>query len=358
VPRKASHFRKTPKKYPNKQPALTRRRERHYRIIEERLEHIDVSKMAIAIKLLARQRQGKPLPRNLPPLVDEFAAALVTPLSNLELSTLSHQVAQLEADVVEGNSRLEAYDREPGYTGQVKAIDNRPPLAIASELPIMNRNMAWSDELRFRTCPWCNTKDVAMIVHDSALSLHTAKGARREWSWMSCPRCGGVVSVETPHTGSSAELTVVPSSKTEVDIKYLPDDVAEYYGNAIQVLEAGVPSSAAVELRRTVEAAAKHYSVEKHSLVESINELVTQGLVTKRFGDAVSVIRKIGNQGAHASDQKLTDEEVHLALRFTTQMLKNLFEVPGELNLIEKDTSSTDDIAPASSSAPIGPVGS
>jgi hypothetical protein len=199
--------------------------------------------------------------------------------------------------------------------------------------------MAWSDELRFRTCPWCNTKDVAMIVHQNTLALITAKRTRREWSWISCPRCAGVVSVETPPTGSSHELTIVPSSKTEGDIKYLPDDVAEYYGNAIQVLEAGVPSSAAVELRRTVEAAAKHYKVEKHTLVESINELVTQGLITKRFGDAVSVIRKIGNQGAHASDQKLTDEEVRLALRFTTQMLKNLFEVPGELDLIEKSSS-------------------
>jgi hypothetical protein len=202
--------------------------------------------------------------------------------------------------------------------------------------------MAWSDELRYRTCPWCNTKDIAMTVHHGTLVVQTAKNTRREWSWMSCPRCGAVVSVETPTGGSSAELTVVPNSKTEVDIKYLPEDVAEYYGNAIQVLEAGVGSSAAVELRRTVEAAAKRYNVEKRTLVEAINELVAQGLITKRFGDAVSVIRKIGNQGAHASDQKLTDEEVHLALRFTTQMLKNLFEVPGELDLIESDESSSD----------------
>ncbi|GAB2524062.1 hypothetical protein GCM10026982_58510 [Nocardiopsis aegyptia] len=99
---------------------------------------------------------------------------------------------------------------------------------------------------------------------------------------------------------------------------------------------AGVPDGAAVQLRRTLEAAASHHDVSERNLVQSIEKLIDKGLVTRDFGEVLQHIRKIGNMGAHATDERLGEEEVERALRFTVQVLKNLFEVPGELEELKE----------------------
>jgi len=53
--------------------------------------------------------------------------------------------------------------------------------------------------------------------------------------------------------------------------------------------------------------------------------------------------RKVGNQGAHHTDERLEAPEVERALRFTTQVLRNLFEVPGELTELEAEVPATPD---------------
>jgi len=66
-------------------------------------------------------------------------------------------------------------------------------------------------------------------------------------------------------------------------------------------------------------------------LVRRIEALIEAGLVTRSFGEALTLIRKVGNQGAHATDEDVDQATAERALRFTTQFLRNLFEVPGEL---------------------------
>ncbi|MFI9170803.1 DUF4145 domain-containing protein [Streptomyces lincolnensis] len=124
----------------------------------------------------------------------------------------------------------------------------------------------------------------------------------------------------------------MPISKhAETDIKHLPNDVARYYNDALRVLRAGVPDAAAVQLRRTLEAAAAHYEIREKVLMKSIEKLIKDGHVTQSFGPLLHHIRSIGNVGAHASDEQVDQETAERALRFTTQLLRNLFEVPGEL---------------------------
>ena len=66
-------------------------------------------------------------------------------------------------------------------------------------------------------------------------------------------------------------------------------------------------------------------------MVSSIEKLVSEGLVTKQFGDALDHIRSVGNLGAHATDQRVGDDDARRVLNFTTLLLRNLFEVPAEL---------------------------
>ena len=102
-------------------------------------------------------------------------------------------------------------------------------------------------------------------------------------------------------------------------------------------LRAGVPDAAAVQLRRTLEAAAAHYDVDEKTLVKSIEKLIAEGYVTKAFGGALHHIRQVGNLGAHHTDERVDDETARRALRFTTALLRDLFEVPAELAALQSE---------------------
>lgn len=173
----------------------------------------------------------------------------------------------------------------------------------------------------------------------------------RIYCCVACPRCAGIVVIEANYEPDNVHLvvSVSPERRLATDVGGLPADVASYYGDAIVVLEAGVPDAAAVQLRRTLEAAAAHFGVRSSNLVRAIEQLIANGLVTQQFGKVLHHIRAVGNIGAHASDARVDQASAERALRFTTQVLRNLFEVPAEL--LSLDGSSTARAVPAQGAA-------
>jgi uncharacterized protein DUF4145 len=193
--------------------------------------------------------------------------------------------------------------------------------------------VGFNQEWRYRTCPWCNAQDVEMPVIAS-WNHADARGTQRYWSALVCRRCAGPVLIEhdNPQTGEFVLIRVIPEGREgALMVSNLPEDVEAYYTDAITVLQAGVPDAAAVQLRRTLEAAAAHFKVKSSPLVAAIRELIKQGLVTTQFGEVLGHIRVVGNIGAHASDKRVDRETADRALRFTTQVLRNLFEIPAQL---------------------------
>lgn len=122
-------------------------------------------------------------------------------------------------------------------------------------------------------------------------------------------------------------------------IEGLPEDVARYYTGAIRVLRAGVPDAAAVQLRRTIEAAAAAVEISTSPLVRAIETMIEQGLVTTSFAPALGHVRLVGNVGAHAGDRDVSQDEAEHALSFTTQLLRNLFEIPAQLSALGQASS-------------------
>jgi hypothetical protein len=131
-------------------------------------------------------------------------------------------------------------------------------------------------------------------------------------------------------------MSVFPEDdRVASQVRYLPDDVAKFYADARRALDAGIPDAAAVELRKTLEAASAHFDVDEKTLVKSIQALIAKGLVTTQFGEVLDRVRKVGNVGAHASDETVDQATAEQVWRFTTQVLRNLFEIPGELRADE-----------------------
>jgi hypothetical protein len=125
----------------------------------------------------------------------------------------------------------------------------------------------------------------------------------------------------------------------ERPIKHLPEDVERFYRDALRVMDAGVPDAAAVQLRRTLEATASNKHIDKRTLFASVKEMIDQGLVTRDFAEVLTHVRTLGNIGAHASDETLSQGQVERALSFTTQFLRNVYEVPGELQELRDEAS-------------------
>src|SRR5207248_530692 len=105
----------------------------------------------------------------------------------------------------------------------------------------------------------------------------------------------------------------------------------------------------AVELRKTLEAAAAHFGFEDGQLVGRIKRLIDAGHITVQFGDVLHHVRNVGNAGAHATDERVDEETARRAFRFTTQVLRNLFEIPAELAAINEPTSGNGETAEAQS---------
>jgi hypothetical protein len=202
--------------------------------------------------------------------------------------------------------------------------------------------MGWGDSLAFRDCPWCGLRDAQMRLLQSDMPASRPGSAPRHFSVVACPRCAGVTVLETngPGQNPAAVLSAIPAdSRTAAEVRYLPPDVKGFYDAAQRVLEAGVPDAAAVELRKTLEAAAARFKsadgefINNGPLVQRIQKLIAEGYVTKQFGEVLDRVRQVGNVGAHASDETVDQETAEQVLRFTTQVLRNLFEIPGELDV-------------------------
>ncbi|MFF8975406.1 DUF4145 domain-containing protein [Streptomyces cellulosae] len=214
--------------------------------------------------------------------------------------------------------------------------------------------MAWDDKFSFRDCPWCGLTNTRLNVKTVNQKFTTRDGADRFWATLGCPSCGNAVLIEhgDPNARYASPIRVVPAGKeAETTIRHLPEDVERYYLGAMRVLRVGVPDAAAVQLRRTLEAAAAHFGIKERVLMKSIEKLIEDGHVTQSFAPVLHHIRAVGNVGAHASDEDVDQATAEGALRFTTQLLRNLFEVPGELEELTKQPMQAA-LPPAPSGAP------
>ena len=133
--------------------------------------------------------------------------------------------------------------------------------------------MPFSGDWAFRDCPWCGLSDAQMQQLAMDLRADRRGSTPRHWSVISCPRCGGAILIEhtAPNDPEAQLLKVVPEHGAVVRGERLPDAIRQYYVDAIRVLEA------------------------------------------------------VGEHASHVDEKT-----ARRALQFTTQVLRNLFEIPAE----------------------------
>ncbi len=201
--------------------------------------------------------------------------------------------------------------------------------------------MGFAGEMAFRDCPWCGLRDAQMSVLTQRLQstpqVQGGPGKPRTFAVLACPRCGSPIVVETnPHNESPGkEISVFPETEHRTSIAHVPDEVMKEFVDAQRALDAQLHSSAAVSLRKCLEGAALQFEIEDRTLAKRIEQLAEKGLVTEAFKSAAHITRGVGNAGAHFGQGDEVEElEVRRAMKFTEQLLRSLFEIPGEVNAL------------------------
>jgi hypothetical protein len=160
---------------------------------------------------------------------------------------------------------------------------------------------------------------------------------------VACPRCAGAVLIERndPEFALVDEIDAVPRTRRETDIRFVPPRIDNYYQQALRALDADLPESAVVALRRTLEAACKHFLNEDErrgkELYQQLELLIDRQIMPGEFREALRKIRQRGNAGAHVVEShslevRVGREDARNTIRFAAQVLRILFEIPEELS--------------------------
>ncbi len=178
-----------------------------------------------------------------------------------------------------------------------------------------------------RTCPYCSATPTP-FQERAGFDTTGPQGHNRRWYAASCLACGGVAVFEGDGTGNL--IAMHPETTGDWTVMHVPSAVAQIWDEAVRVYKVGAYASAVVACGRALEAAADERAVKGKTLQQRIETMRSEGLITTEFRDAMDYVRLIRNVGAHAG-QEVSPESAEGTMRFTQQMLRLLFEVPGEL---------------------------
>lgn len=111
----------------------------------------------------------------------------------------------------------------------------------------------------------------------------------------------------------------------------VPENVRNIYQEAQRVKQTS-PIAFAVLCRRVLEEVCRAKGIDRPNLSAALAELAKQGVIPRVLSDASSLIRLIGNAGAHASDLKITVPHVWAIDNFVMAIIEYLFLAPARLD--------------------------
>jgi Domain of unknown function (DUF4145) len=187
-------------------------------------------------------------------------------------------------------------------------------------------------------CPYCFTKSVAFSVSQQWQTVH---GNHRVL--LRCGSCGeGVIWDFLP--GTAADLKQAMGDLERYNTRFLrqwpaadsgeapkdsPENVANFFQQAVSSLQAGNFDAAGMMFRKTLESATKAMNAEAagQKLVKRIDQLVETGILTKDLGAWAHEVRLAGNDAAH-EENPFSAEEASSLRAFTENFLRYAFTLP------------------------------
>ena len=112
------------------------------------------------------------------------------------------------------------------------------------------------------------------------------------------------------------------------DISLIPrDDIKNIYSETLKAINNDQLILAGIGIRIILEAIMQEQQINGDNLAQKINNLVKQGIVTKKDADILDKIRRIGNNSAH-SIRAYSSEEIKVAIDVIEHLFERIYIIP------------------------------
>lgn len=198
------------------------------------------------------------------------------------------------------------------------------------------------DRVRVK-CSQCASHTSHIVLASKDLSGTEPDVDIRWWDAYQIIQCGGCETVSFRKASSNTE-NVEPNGELAVEEALYPDPASQrrpidgnqkfpattrrVYLEVLKALSHGAPLLAAIGLRALIESICRERKTSKGDLAQRIDELVGQGLLSRRQADFLHTHRFLSNVAAHeirAPDQ----QELLAALDIAETVLKTIYVLPG-----------------------------
>lgn len=173
-------------------------------------------------------------------------------------------------------------------------------------------------------CPHCGREAVMSTVgvNDVGIGGSLVCGQRM------CPNpsCRGHLFVVLD---SGKLAAAYPPVRIDFDPENLPTNVLKTFEEAISCHANGLFIAAAIMVRRTLEEVCAERQVIGKDLKQRIGDLRSKIVIPEELFEAMEELRILGNNAAHIEAREydnISDTEVTVAIQFTKEILKSLYQ--------------------------------
>ena len=180
-------------------------------------------------------------------------------------------------------------------------------------------------------CPYCHKHTALSVAQTSYPSeyggtrhtsaVYVAYHSARWWMGI-CNGCRGVVLVR--NIGDFIAPAPLPSPTGE----NIPSEIRTDLMEAKTCLAAQCFRAAATMARRAIQQACIAQGATGKDLVAQIGDLGTKGIITKDLQEWATVIRWVGNDGAHPAKQTVEEEDAKDSIDLAEQFLHVIYVTP------------------------------
>lgn len=197
-------------------------------------------------------------------------------------------------------------------------------------------------------CPHCSKKDV-FFAQKGYFGYKYVDESDQYIVFFTCGACnqGVMADVRGKHGNTPAKfdndyqkygnftvLDIYPKAKSAIASEHVPNDIANYYKQAIDNLERGFWDSAALMGGKVLEVTfkTKYPDITGNfgRLVDRINELASLHILTEPMKDWAHQVRLIRNDAAHSIDM-IQEQDAKDLMSFVEMFLMYVFTLPAML---------------------------
>lgn len=194
-------------------------------------------------------------------------------------------------------------------------------------------------------CPYCDTKATYSAFYDPREHMSKLKEGRLYHVLAYCDneKCGRVIllifkgvtmTTDRGYEYIDTELVDQYPKRTPKSHKSIPRQVADDYIEAIKCFDIDAWKATVAMCRRALQGSVIEKGAKKERLVDQIDELYDQQIITKDIKDWAHEIRLTGNIGAHPDKdglENVTKEDAKELIDFMEEYLNYVYIMPSKV---------------------------